>query len=62
MAAAAAAPSLDDRRTKATFDLFKELKCVWGGGEGGDNDEEDDYDDKGDDEFEIDDVRRLDVE
>jgi ankyrin repeat protein len=42
------APTFDDRRTKATFDLFKELGCLRDGG--------------GDGELTIDDVGRLDVE
>jgi hypothetical protein len=41
------APTLDDRRTKATFDLFKELGCLRHGGDG---------------EFTINDVGRLDIE
>ena len=46
---AAAAPTLGDRRTKASFDLYKELGCLRGGG--------------GDDgELTITDVGRLDVE
>ena len=28
---APATPTLEDRRTKATFDLFAELKCIRGG-------------------------------
>jgi len=52
------APTLKDRRTKATFDLFKELGCLRGRAADGDEDD-DDYDV---DELEIDDIGRLDEE
>ena len=44
----ATTPTLKDRRTKATFDLFKELGCLRDGGD--------------DDELTIGDVGRLDVD
>ena len=51
---APAAPTLQDRVTKATFGLFKELDCLRDGDSGKDNDN--------DDEFEIGDVVLLDEE